>query len=127
MSHLDRNQLIALLKRLEGPDEKDVFEAAREITRRMKEAGVSWDDLLAPSEGEVERTAPDAGPGDTASAALSPEETAEARSEIEALLALDRISKTTRDEIVDLRADLGAGRFGKTDLRYVRALRARLS
>ena len=127
MPQFDRDQMIALLRRLEGPDDKDVLDAAREIARRAKEAGVSWDDLLAPSEGEVERTAPDAGPGDTASAALSPEETADARSEIEALLALDRISKTTRDEIVDLRADLGEGRFGKTDLRYVRALRTRLS
>ena len=140
MPDLDRNRLIALLKRLEGPDEKDVIEAAREIAGRMKEAGVSWDELLAPSArppresgdrgatftargDESEAADPDAGAGDT----LSAEETAEARAEIKALLAVDRISETTQGEIIGLRGDLDEGRLSRADLRYVRALRARLS
>lgn len=135
MPHPDRNQLLVLLKRLEGPDEKDVLEAAREIARRMKEAGVSWDDLLAPparvtpvgvpshDAHDTEKADPDAGAGGS----ISAEETAEARAEIAALLAMDGISDATRGEINDLRGDLGEGRFGKADLRYVRALRARLS
>ncbi len=125
MPQLDRSQLIVLLKRLEGPDEKDVLEASREIARRMKDAGASWDDLLAASDRgiEAEKAEPDAGAGET----LSAEETAEARSEIETLLAMNGISDSTRSEIDDLRGDLGEGRFGRADLRYVRALRARLS
>ena len=117
--------MTALLRRLEGPDEKDVLEAAREIARRMKEAGISWDDLLVPPArgDETEKADPDAGAGDP----LSAEDTTEARSEIAALLAMDGISDATRGEIDDLRGDLGEGRFGKADLRYVRALRARLS
>lgn len=125
MSQLDRNQLIVLLKRLEGPNERDVLEAGREIARRVRDAGVSWDDLLAASDRgiEAEKTEPSSAAGET----LSAEETAEARSEIEAVLALGGISDATRGEINDLRGDLGEGRFGKADLRYVRALRARLS
>ncbi|MSO85658.1 MAG: hypothetical protein EXR02_03370 [Rhodospirillales bacterium] len=125
MAHLDRKQLIVLLKRLEGPAEKDVLDAAREIAERRAAAGVSWDDLLVASkpDGASAAADPDAGAGD----ALTPEETAEARSEIAALLALDKISEATAGEIGDLRGDLDAGRFGKGDLRYVRALRARLS
>jgi hypothetical protein len=136
MPHLDRNQLVVLLKRLEGPDEKDVLEAAREIARRMKEAGASWNDLLAPpargdevvrvprdASPRTEKPDPDAGAGDS----LSAEETTDARAEIAALLAMDGISGATRGEINDLRGDLGEGRFGRADLRYVRALRARLS
>ena len=127
MPKMDRSVLIGLLKRLEGPDEKDVFEAAREVARRMKESGVSWDELLAPpapvAAEEIEPAIQEGG----ADKLLSAAETAEARSEIEALLATSGISDATRGEIMDLRGDLGAGRFGKADLRYVRALRARLS
>ena len=125
MAHLDRNQLIVLLKRLEGPDEKDVLAAAREIAGRLAEAGASWDDLLAPSKRDDESALgrEDAETGD----ALTPEETAEARAEIAALLALDKISEATEGEISELRGDLDAGQFGRGDLHYVRALRARLS
>ncbi|MCC7016553.1 MAG: hypothetical protein IT564_05065 [Rhodospirillales bacterium] len=125
MPQLDRNQLIVLLKRLEGPDERDVLEASREIARRVQDAGISWDDLLAaPGRGiETEKAEPSSVAGEP----LSAEEAADARSEIEALLALDGISDSIRGEINDLRDDLGEGRFGKADLRYVRALRARLS
>jgi hypothetical protein len=124
MPHPDRIQLIALLKRLEGSDEKDVLEASRAIARSIKDSGVSWEELLAASADET-RDAETA--GSDAGEALSAEETAEARSVIEALLAMDGISDTTRGEIGDLRGDLDEGRFGKADLRYVRALRARLS
>ena len=126
MPQLDRSVLIGLLERLEGPDEKDVLAAAREVARSMKESGVSWDDLLVASEREVVEVAP-ADPDSDAGNNLSAEETDEARSEIAALLALDGISDETRAEIVEFRGDLGEGRIEKADLRYIRALRARLS
>lgn len=127
MPHLDRNPFIALLKRLESPDEKDVLAAAREIAGRMKEAGVSWDDLLAMSEPVPAEAIEPATQEGGADKLLSADETEEAHAEIVALLALKGISKATRGDINDLRGDLAEGRFGKADLRYVRALRARLS
>lgn len=126
MPHLDRPQLIELLRRLDGPDDKDVAAVARAIALRVKEAGTSWDDLLAPSARDrVDPADPD--PSDGGEAPLAAEETAEARAEIKALLARDGISETTREDLKGFRADLDQGKFGKSDLRYIRALRARLS
>ncbi len=133
MTDLDRDRLIALLRRLDGPDDKDVLAAGREIARVVNDAGVSWDDILAAPNPSPAATA-DA-PDGTADAAapselaekISAEETAEARAEIDAVLAIKGISNATRSEIEDLRGDLAEGRFGRGDLRYVRALRARLS
>ena len=126
MPNLDRNEFIALLKRLEGPDDRDVLSAARAIAERMKAADVSWSDLLAAPESveaeEIEQSDPEGESGQT----LAEEEAAEARAEIKGLLAKGRISDETRGEMNDLLADLAEGRFGRDDLRYVRALRARL-
>ena len=126
MPHLDRAQLIELLRRLDGPDEKDIAAAARAIAGHVKEAGVSWDDLLAPA-GHGRDAEADPDPLQGGEALLDAEETAEAVAAIEALLARDEISATTRDDLKELRADIDRGMFGKSDLRYVRALRARLS
>lgn len=133
MTDLDRDRLIALLKRLDGPDDQDVLAAGREIARCANDAGASWDDILAP--GRPPEISAAAAPDGTADAAppsdlaekLSAEETAGARAEIDAVLAIKGISNATRSEIEDLRGDLAEGRFGRGDLRYVQALRARLS
>ena len=125
MPHPDRQKLIDLLGRLDGPDEKDVVAAARAVALEIKESGTSWDELLVPSgSGRAEALDPD--PPGEGEVPLAAEERAEARAEIEAVLALKAISATTREDLEGLRADLDRGALAQSDLRYVRALRARL-
>ncbi len=134
MTDLDRDRLIALLERLGGSDDKDVLAAGREIARSVNEAGKSWDKILAapnrpadpePSDPASEPPAesPPSDPGEK----LTADEAAQAAAEIAAVLAIKSISDSTRSEIEDLRGDLAQGKFGRGDLRYVRALRARIS
>lgn len=136
MTDLDRDRLIALLKRLGGSDDKDALAAGREIARTVNEAGVSWDAILAaPARPEISgatasETLPETSeepPASDADAKLSADERAEAEAELAAVLAIKGISDATRSEIEELRVDLGEDRFGRGDMRYVRALRARLS
>ena len=136
MTDLDRDQLIALLKRLGGSDDKDALAAGREIARTVNEAGVSWDAILAePDRPEISgATAPETlpetseePPSSDSDAKLSADERAEAEADLAAVLAIKGISEATRSEIEELRVDLGEDRFGRGDMRYVRALRARLS
>lgn len=129
MPFIDRPSFIALLKRLDGADDADVVAAARDVARRMKEDNVAWDDLLvraapgsdgddAPNEGDDETNA--------ATAPLSEADRAAARAAIQAILAQDGVGEQAQAELRDLQGDLDAGRFGAGDLRYVRALGARL-
>jgi len=48
MPFMDRDSFIGLLERLGSPDDAEALGAAREIDQRMKEAGLSWHDLLVP-------------------------------------------------------------------------------
>lgn len=141
MSDLDRDRLIDLLGRLDAAADKDALAAGREIARLIKESGATWDEILtrprnAPTDAltDASTAAPtDMGDkhgeaaSDQTAGTLAPEEADEARGLIAALLAMDNISDSTREDIEGLRGDLGDGRFERSDLRYLRALRARLS
>ncbi len=125
MPFLDRPSFIALLQRLDGaanPDnDADVLAAARDIARRMREGGVAWDDLLV--------QAPDsdvAAPSIAGNASFAEADRDAARALIQALLAKDDIGEETAGDLRDLEGDLDRGSFDAGDLRYVRALRARL-
>src|SRR5688500_14377814 len=48
MPYLNRDSFIALLDRLGSTDDAEVLASAREIDRRMRASGVSWNDLLVP-------------------------------------------------------------------------------
>lgn len=129
MPFIDRPSFIALLKRLDGADDADVVAAARDVARRMKEGGVVWDDLLVrAAPGADSDDAPDAADDATSDAAesLSEADRAAARTLLQAILARGDIGEQTQAELRDLQGDLDAGRFGAGDLRYVRALGARL-
>jgi hypothetical protein len=133
MTKLDRDRLIVLLDRLGGSDDKDVLAAGREIARLASETGASWDAILAGpnrpagAPPETPDTTPDESPLSDSGEKLSAEETAQAEADLAAVLAIKGISESTRSEIEELRGDLAEGRFGRGDLRYARALRARLS
>jgi hypothetical protein len=123
----DRPALLGLLERLDDPDDAVVIAAAREIQGRLRAAGLTWNDLL-PSDGDDdsggsgEDEAVDSGtldrPADAANDDLAV---------IERLLARPGLSEATRQELADMRADIGGDEFTARDRRYLRDLEARLS
>ncbi len=127
MPFLDRPSFLALLKRLDAAavpgNDADVLAAARDIAARMKEGGVAWDDVLVSAPAD----AGDAAEPEAATAPLAPADRDAARAAINALLARGDIGEETAGDLRDLLGDLDAGTFGAGDLRYVRALSARLS
>jgi hypothetical protein len=124
MPFTDRSSLLALLDRLEDPDDAVVVAAAREIQSRLRTAGVSWNDLLLPMG--------DPGADPESSVPESAELDRPAGSATEDLAAIDRLldrpglAETTRQELADMRADIGSGEFSARDRRYLRDLEARL-
>jgi len=124
MPFTDRSSLLALLDRLEDPDDAVVVAAAREIQSRLRTAGVSWNDLLLPMG--------DPGADPESSVPESAELDQPAGSATEDLAAIDRLldrpglAETTRQELADMRADIGSGEFSARDRRYLRDLEARL-
>jgi hypothetical protein len=138
---LKRDEMIALLNRLGGEDDKDVLAAARAAHARITGAGVTWDELLvsnepggraaaepeveAKAEPEVEAEAefeemPEAPAGKAPS-------NAESRKLIDKMLAMKGISGSLRDELNSYKADIKEGEFDKADARYLGALAKRLS
>ena len=134
---LERDDFIALLEKLNSEDEADVLAAARDINAKMTVAGVTWDDLLMSQgdastesdhsdddedEGEAEQSNDD----DSDLNPLSAEEKAEALSLIAAIRGLE-ISDATKSELEEYEDDLEQGEFEQMDLRYLKALKTRLS
>ncbi|MBM3564533.1 MAG: hypothetical protein FJX42_00260 [Alphaproteobacteria bacterium] len=130
MPFLNRPSFIALLQRLDGADDASVLAAAREISRRMKDGSVDWDDVLVRAGaggGDGDAAADESGESDESGAAsLSDADRAAARAEIAALMGKDGVGDQTKDDLKDLLGDLDRGDFGPSDLRYVRALAARV-
>ena len=135
---LERDDFIALLEKLNSEDEADVLAAARDINAKMTVAGVTWDDLLMSQgdastesdysdddedEGEAEQSNDD---DDSDLNPLSAEEKAEASSLIAAIRGLE-ISDATKSELKEYEDDLEHGEFEQMDLRYLKALKTRLS
>ena len=137
-TNLERDDFIVLLEKLNSEDNTDVLAAARDINAKMAVAGVTWDDLLMSQgdastesdysdddedEGEAEQSNDD---DDSDLNALSAEEKAEALSLIAAIRGLE-ISDATKSELKEYEDDLEQGEFEQMDLRYLKALKTRLS
>ncbi|WP_158044670.1 hypothetical protein [Skermanella pratensis] len=130
MPHLDRDSFIALLGRLGDPDEAEVLASAREIDRRVRESGLSWNDLLVPPQGAVDEDYHGAFTDD------DPLEVGPVRRPggypddltlIEELLSHDTLSPGARQELLDFKSDIAEGEFTDMDSKYLRDLHARLS
>ncbi len=123
MSDLDRSRLAGILKQLGDEKDESVLAAAREASRMVAEAGLSWDALLdiRPTE-----AAEEADP--VAEAAPSPagEQSSESRI-IERLLSRKDISDTLRGDLMDFKKQIAEGTLDKMDADYIRALAKRLS
>jgi len=154
-TELERDDFIVLLEKLKSEEDAEVLAAARDINAKMTVAGVEWDDLLmsqddgasdetddyepddddeaeaeaeaeAEDEDEDEQSLPDdEEEDDDGDNPLSDEEKQEAASLINAIRALE-ISETTKEELKEYEQDIKDGEFEQMDIRYLRALKARL-
>jgi hypothetical protein len=139
---LDRDDFIALLERINSEDEAEILAAVRDINAKMTVAGVTWDDLLmsqdTASDDQIdeldedddedeESDEPVADQDDDGDLEpLSDAEKQEATSLISAIGGME-ISDATKQELEEYSEDLKEGEFEQMDLRYLRALKARLS
>ena len=134
---LERDDFLVLLEKLKSEDDKEILSAARDINAKMTVAGVSWDDLLISQDEAIENidSSHDNDHGnqndenehtDDNFEALNDEESQEAISLIKTIENM-KVSETTKQELSEYKDDLKEGEFEKMDLRYLRALKARLS
>jgi hypothetical protein len=122
MTELNRAHLIELLGRLGEGDDNAALAAAREVSRTVKDAQVSWDELLRPEDATVPGAAssPQARPAKEPAA-----QTSDGRL-IERLLARTDLSDTLRSDLGDFKRQLADGKLHKDDAEYIRALAKRL-
>ncbi len=127
---LERDNVIALLKRLGSDQDEDVLEAARQVHAQITAAGMTWEDLLVPDVAADE--------GDDAEFQDTEDETPEPPAEtakkdtdslalIDELLAKTGISEDLRKELENYKTDIAEGEFEEADRRYLLAVRNRLS
>jgi hypothetical protein len=129
MPFTDRPGFLALLDRLDDPDDTVVVAVAREIQSRLRTAGVTWNDLLLPVGDPADPESPGSVPGpafESAELDQPADPATEDLAAIDRLLARPGLTETTRQELADMRADIGSGEFSARDRRYLRDLEARL-
>ena len=131
---LERDDFLVLLEKLKSEEDAVVLATINDINAKMSDAGVSWDDLLisqddiqvedgedaTDQEGETENDS-----GDTFEP-LNDEEKREAESLIVAIRGM-KVSTATKKELDEYVEDIKEGEFELMDLRYLRALKERLS
>ena len=122
MTNVDRAALVELLDRLGSSDDATVLEAARALHRKAAESGLSWDELL-----RLDRTT--TRPWRTTDAAA--EAPPPARIRPRRLRLIDRllrkgVSDTLREDLIEMKRQLGDGSSRPGDRRYLRALAKRL-
>jgi hypothetical protein len=123
MTSPDRAALIELLDRLGSSDDATVLEAARALHRKAAESGLSWDDLLRLDQPDEDTAADESDEGQEASVA-SPDAA-------ETIRLIDRVlrkgvSDNLREDLIDMKQQLGNGELDQEDRRYLRALAKRL-
>jgi hypothetical protein len=123
MTSLDRAALIDLLDRLGSSDDATVLEAARALHRKAAESGLSWDDLLRLDQPDEDAAADERGEGQAAPVA-SPD-AAETVRLIDRLLRKG-VSDNLREDLLEMKRQLGDGELDQEDRRYLRALAQRL-
>ena len=134
---LERGDFLALLEKLKSEEDDEVLGVVRDINAKMTVAGVSWDDLLISQDETQEDSADDDKDEDGQESGrenvsddnvelLNDEERQEAENLINAIKGM-KVSEATKQEIDEYRDDLREGEFEQMDLRYLRALKARLS
>lgn len=144
LEDLDRDQLIGLLEKMNGEDDSEVAAAARELHTHVTGAGVSWEEFIAyaeddyeddddlsdddddeMTEAELSDSGVDPSDEDADETPVNDDEKAEALSIIDKLM--DDVSRDTREELKEYKTDIEEGEFEQMDLKYLRAMRDRLT
>jgi hypothetical protein len=131
---LERAEFLVLLEKLQSEDDSIISATVSEINSKMIVAEVSWDDLLiSQDDTQVDDEADMANQKADAENAsvdifepLNDEEKREAEDLIDAIRSM-KVSGSTKQELDEYANDINEGEFELTDLRYLRALKKRLS
>src|SRR5262249_46250863 len=108
--------------------DETVLQAARELSRKLAETGLSWDDLVrlsfhAPGTAAEPAEAPAQA---TAAGGAAPGGQAAAGRVAEGLLARQTLSAPLRHALAEIKRSMADGTFDEMDAQYVRALAKRL-
>ena len=131
---LERDEFLVLLEKLRSKDDSMILTTVGDINSKMMVAEVSWDDLLISQDNiqvdndvdaEVQDTNND-NDSDGTFEPLNDEEKREAEDLIGAIRSM-KVSGSTKKELDEYASDIKEGEFELMDLRYLRALKARLS
>ena len=131
---LERDDFLVLLEKLRSEEDGVILTTVNDINAKMLDAGVSWDDLLISQDDIQEEDDEDVinhevetedDSGDTFEP-LNDEEKREAESLIGAIRGM-KVSAATKKELDEYVEDINEGEFELMDLRYLRALKERLS
>jgi hypothetical protein len=122
MASLDRTALVELLDRLGSDDDATVLEAAKALHRMAAEAGLSWDDVIQLD--HHDDASPEATDDIGPMSSISPE-AADTVRVIDRLLRKG-ISDTLREDLLEMKRQLGEGSLDEGDRRYVLAVAKRL-
>ena len=131
---LERDDFLVLLEKLRSEEDAVVLATINDINAKMSDAGVSWDDLLISQDDIQVEDGEDATDqeGETENDSgeffepLNDEEKREAESLIGAIRGM-KVSTATKKELDEYVEDIKEGEFELMDLRYLRALKERLS
>jgi len=131
---LERDEFLVLLEKLRSKDDSIILTTVGDINSKMMVAEVSWDDLLISQDdiqvdNDVDAEVQDANndnDSDGTTEPLNDEEKREAEDLIAAIRSM-KVSGSTKKELDEYASDIKEGEFELMDLRYLRALKARLS
>jgi hypothetical protein len=131
---LERDEFLVLLEKLRSEDDSIILATVGDINSKMMVAEVSWDDLLISQDdiqvdNDVDAEVQDANndnDSDGTTEPLNDEEKREAEDLIAAIRSM-KVSGSTKKELDEYASDIKEGEFELMDLRYLRALKARLS
>ena len=131
---LERDEFLVLLEKLRSEDDSIILATVGDINSKMMVAEVSWDDLLISQDdiqvdNDLDAEVQDANNDNDSDGTIEPlndEEKQEAEDLIGAIRSM-KVSGSTKKELDEYASDIKEGEFELMDLRYLRALKARLS
>ena len=131
---LERDDFLVLLEKLRSEEDGVILTTVNDINAKMSDAGVSWDDLLISQndiqveddEDVIDHEGETNNDSDDTFEPLNDEEKREAESLIGAIRGM-KVSAATKKELDEYVEDINEGEFELMDLRYLRALKERLS
>jgi hypothetical protein len=131
---LERDEFLVLLEKLRSEDDSIILATVGDINSKMMVAEVSWDDLLISQDdiqvdNDLDAEVKDANNDNDNDGTIEPlndEEKREAEDLIGAIRSM-KVSGSTKKELDEYASDIKEGEFELMDLRYLRALKARLS